>query len=414
MKYNFDIVHERRGTNSIKWDYAYFSGILQSRNLGEGTLASDEIIPMWVADMDFQTAQPIVDAIIRRAKHGIFGYTLPTDSYFDAIIKWMNERQGWKAEKEWILTTSGVLPTISLAVQTFTAPGDKVILQTPVFKPFYQTIEDNGRVLVRNPLIYKDGQYSMNFKDLEQKASDPRARMIILCNPHNPVGRAWNHQELEQLGRICNKHDLLIISDEIHSNLIYSWSKFTSMAAVDKTFFDRLIICNSPTKTFNTPGIKTSTTFVPDKNLRERLTVALNNLNEHFSASLFGTLVVQIAYEQGGEWLDQAMGYIEGNFTFLNDYFSNHLPTLRVVRPDALYLIWIDCRALKLSPADFQNLFINDAKVYLEEGSKYGTEGEGFIRLNIACPRSVLVLALNRIRAAIENQESNKGESDVS
>ncbi len=407
MQINFDKIHNRTNTNSIKWDFIYADGSLQKRVTGDSPLTQNELLPMWIADMDFQTAPPIIEAIQQRAQHGIFGYTLPDESYYAAIINWMKARQGWEVERDWILTTSSVLLTISVAVQTFTAPGDKIILQTPVFKPFYQTIENNGRVLSRNPLVYKDGCYHIDFDDLAAKAADPHARMLILCNPHNPVGRVWTREELYRLGEICQQHDILIVSDEIHSNLIYSWADFTPFGAVDETFYKRLILCNSPTKTFNTPGIKTANTFIPDQELRVKFSDALDKLNESFSVSTIGTLVLQTAYEQGEEWLEQLMDYLEANYRFLENYAAAHLAPLRLVRPEALFLIWVDCRALGLNAAQLQNLFYDQAGIYLEEGSKYGPEGEGFVRLNIACPRTVLATALERIRRAIGTQTNN-------
>ncbi len=403
MQPDFDKIHNRANTNSIKWDFAYQNGVLQKRDAGDDPLATNELLPMWIADMDFQTAPVILEAIQKRAQHGIFGYTLPDEGYYDAIINWMEARQDWKVEREWILTTSSVLFTISVALQTFTAPGDKIIIQTPVFRPFYQTIENNGRILSRNSLRYDDDRYYMDFEDLTAKAADPRARMLILCNPHNPVGRVWSREELHRLGEICQQHDILIVSDEIHSNLLYPWAKFIPFGAVDEAFHDRLILSNSPTKTFNTPGIKTSNTFIPDKMLRKKFSSSLDNLNESFGVSTIGALVVQTAYENGGEWLDQLMDYLEANYTFTQEYVDAHLTPLRVVRPEALFLLWMDCRALGLNAAELQRLFFDEAGVYLEEGSKYGPEGEGFVRLNIACPRAILETALNRIRLALAN-----------
>jgi len=356
---------------------------------------------MWIADMDFQTAPAILDAIKQRLDHGIFGYTLPDDTYHDAIISWMDQRQGWKVDREWILTTPSVLFSISVAIQTFTEPGDKVIVQTPVFKPFYTTIEINQRVLSRNPLIYENGHYAMDFADLEAKAADPHAKMIILCSPHNPVGRVWTQDELYRFGEICKEHEILIVSDEIHSNLIYPWADFIPFGVVSEDFYDRLILANSPTKTFNTPGIKASNAFIPNTELRAQFSQTLGKLNEHFGASTIGSIVLQAAYEKGGDWLDLLMAYLEANYIFTQEFFEAHLAPLRIVRPEALFLVWVDCRELGLKGDELQRLFYDEARVYIEEGSKYGPEGEGFVRLNIACPRAVLEEALNRIRRSI-------------
>ncbi len=400
-KVDFNKIHNRMDTNSIKWDYAYEGDVLIKRQAGGDPLSEGELLPMWIADMDFQTAPVILDAIRERARHGIFGYTLPDQAYYDAIINWMEVRQGWKVEREWILTTPSVLFSISVAIQTFTEPGDKIIVQTPVFKPFYTTIENNHRILSRNPLIYQNDRYYMDFDDLETKACDPRARLIILCSPHNPVGRVWDHAELSRLGEICQQHDIWIVSDEIHSNLIFPWADFVPFGAVGDNFHDRLILANSPTKTFNTPGIKTSNAFIPDFALRAQFSGTLRKLNEHFGASTIGSIVLQTAYEGGGDWLDQMMAYLEANYHFTKEYFETKLTPLRIVPPEALFLIWVDCRELGLSADQLQRLFYDKARVYIEEGSKYGPEGEGFVRLNIACPRTVLVEALRRIRRVI-------------
>ncbi len=401
MKPNFDETHKRIHTNSIKWDFAYQNGVLQKREVEIVNLAAGDLLPMWIADMDFQTAPPILEAIQQRVQHGIFGYSLPDESYYDAIISWMARRQNWQVERDWILTTSSVLFTLSVAVQTFTEPGDKVIVQTPVFKPFYQTIESNGRLLSRNPLVYENGRYHIDFDDLAEKAADPHAKMLILCSPHNPVGRVWSREELHQIGTICQQHDIMIVSDEIHSNLIYPWAEFTPFGAVDEAFHDRLILCNSPTKTFNTPGIRTATTFIPNTAIRSQFFTALHQLNESFGVSTIGTLVLQTAYNQGEEWLEELMVYLEANLHFLQTYIDQHLPQLHVVRPEAMFLVWVDCRALGLDATALQHLFYDKASVYLEEGSKYGPEGEGFMRFNIGCPRSTLEIALERIRLAL-------------
>jgi len=400
-KFNFDEIHNRINTNSIKWDYAYENDALIKRNVEGDPFSEGELLPMWIADMDFQTAPAILEAIQQRVDHGIFGYTLPDKSYYDAIIHWMDGRQGWKIDREWILTTPSVLFSISVAIQTFTEPGDKVNVQTPVFKPFYTTIENNQRELSRNPLIYEDGHYFMDFGDLEAKAADPHANMIILCSPHNPVGRVWTQDELYRFGEICQQNDILIVSDEIHSNLIYSWADFVPFGAVGNEFQDRLILVNSPTKTFNTPGIKASNAFIPDPHLRAKFSATLAKLNEHFGASTISSLVLQTAYGEGADWLDQLMAYLNANYQFTQEYFEANLAPLRIVRPEALYLIWVDCRELGFSGDELQRLFYSEARVYIEEGSKYGPEGEGFVRLNIACPRTLLEEALNRMHRAL-------------
>ncbi|MBT7989314.1 MAG: pyridoxal phosphate-dependent aminotransferase [Anaerolineae bacterium] len=402
MSYNFDKIHHRGNTNSIKWDYINKDGVYQKREVGADPLAPDELIPMGLADMDFSMPPSVIDALGKRIKHGIMGYTRPPESYYAAIINWIEHRTSWGIQRDWILTTSGVMPTINLLIQKLTKPGDQVIIQTPVFYPFYHAVEFNDRVLLRNQLLYKEGHYSIDFDDLARKAADPRAKMIILSNPHNPVGRVWSKEELLRIGEICHENDLFIISDELHSDLTYSWAKFTSFGIVDKKFTDRLIICTGPSKAFNMPGLKTSLAIIPNQILREELTTALRNLNELFGVNTLGILALQKAYEEGEEWLTQLTLYLEGNYHYLQNYLGQHLPQLKVVRPEALYLIWIDCSALGLDVVVLKELLIDEAKVYVEAGSFYGAEGEGFIRINIGCPRAILETALERIRFAIQ------------
>ncbi len=410
MQYDFDVIHKRTNSNSIKWDFMYEDGVLRQRKIGDDPFAVDEPLPMWVADMDFAVPKPVVNALVACAKNGIFGYTRPTDGYYKAIIDWMWRRHGWQIDPEWILTTAGVMPAICMLIQTFSEPGDKIIVQTPVFNPIFQAIEENGRVVAYNRLLNDNGRYLMDFDDLALKAAEPDTKMLILCSPHNPVGRVWSRAELHRLGEICHQHDVLIVSDEIHADLTYSWSSFTTFGTVDAAFNDRFILCNGPSKTFNLPGLQTANTIIPNKLLRDQFLVTLQKMNQLFGFNIFGTLALQTAYEQGEEWLTQLIAYLEANYDYLQTYLAEHLPQLTAVRPDALYLIWIDCHALGLDVETRRQLFFDEAKVHLTEGSTYGIEGDGFVRLNIACPRSVLTKALTRIHHAIKNLENrNEG-----
>ncbi len=398
MQYDFDTVYDRRHSNSIKWDFVGENSSLRPRDLK----AESEILPMWLSDMDFALPPPIIDALVSRAQHGIFGYTLPTEAYYEVIINWVRRRTGWLVQRDWIITNHGVMPAMNMAIQTFTKPDDKVIVQTPVFHPFAQSIINNGRVAVRNPLSYTKGRYEMDFDDLVSKLADPKTKMILLCSPHNPVGRVWNRDELYRLGQLCQMHDVLIVCDEIHSDLTYSWVRFTTFGMVDETFNGRLILCTGPSKAFNMPGLKTSLTIIPNPALRESFLMTMRNLNELFSMNIFGTLALQTAYEKGEAWLEQLMAYLEANLQYLQDFLGQYCPQLRVVQPEALYLIWLDCRTLGLDPTALQQLFYDRAGVYLEQGITYGQEGAGYMRINIACPRTTLEMALNRIRRALE------------
>ncbi len=399
MRYDFDQLHPRQNTASIKWDFAPDG---EPRPVGADPLAADELLPMWLADMDFPTPQPVIETLINRMRHGIIGYTQPTDAYFQAIINWMQRRHHWQIQRDWIVTTPGVMQSINVIIQTFTKPGERVIIQPPVFRPFANSVENNGRVLVYNPLRCQGGRYLMDFDDLAAKAGDPQTRMIILCSPHNPVGRVWSHDELRQLGQICLQHDLLIVSDEIHADLTYSWATFSTFGTVDERFNDRLFLCYSASKTFNLPGLRTSLTIVPNDSLRQQFLVAWRNLNELFGVNTFGTLALQTAFEQGEEWLEQLMAYLEDNYLYLKTYLDLRLPQLQIIRPEALYLVWIDFRVLGLSSETLKQLLYDEAKVWLESGSDFGTEGDGFLRINIACPRAILATALDRIRHTVE------------
>ena len=398
MKYNFDTIHDRRHSNSIKWDFVEKGSIIRSRQLE----TEADLLPMWLSDMDFASPPPIVEALVNRAQHAIFGYTLPTDAYYEAIINWTQRRTGWQIQRDWIITNHGVMPAMNMAIQTFTKPGDQVIVQTPVFHPFAQSIINNGRVVIHNPLSYTAGRYGMDFDDLALKLANPEAKMILLCSPHNPVGRVWSYEELYRLGQLCQVHDVLIVCDEIHGDLTYSWATFTTFGMVDEAFNGRLILCTGPSKAFNMPGLKTSLTIIPNRALREPFLMTMRNLNELFSMNIFGTLALQTAYEQGEVWLEQLMAYLEANLQYMQDFVGQYCPQLRVVWPEALYLIWLDCRALGLDPAALQQLFYEGAGVYLEQGITYGQEGTGFVRINIACPRATLEMALNRIHHALE------------
>jgi cystathionine beta-lyase len=396
----FDLVHDRRGTNSIKWDFSYHEGVSKAVTHDLGVSSVSGPLPMSLSDMEFQTSPRIISALEKRVQHGIYGYTKPTKEYFQAISHWIASQYDWRVEEDWLLITAGVMPAISMAIQAYTNPGDKIIIQPPVFYPFGSVIENNGRIVLRNSLVLEDERYVMDFDDLAKKASDPGTKMIILCSPHNPVGRVWSHEELTRLGEICEEHDLLIVSDEIHCDLVYSWADFTTFGVIDDRYLDRLVVCNSPSKSFNLPGLKIATTIIPNPVLREEFRTVLRNLEQLFSENTLGTLALQTAYEQGEPWLGQLKKYLEANYLFLESYIDEHIPNLRLQKAEGLYLVWIDCRNLGLDEEELRHLFVNQARVYPVLGITYGEEGEGFIRLNIACPRVVLEEALKRIGSA--------------
>ena len=399
-KYDFDTIQARTGSDSIKWDYSSQDGVLQPRAGGVAVLAPGALIPMWVADMDFRPAEPIVQALTQRLQ-GVLGYTRAGQDHFEAIRDWVGERHGWQVAREWIMTTIGTLPMVNLAIQLFTEPGDRVIVQPPLFNPLVQAVANNGRLPLHNALVYENGRYHLNFDDLEAKAADPRCKMLILCSPHNPVGRVWTPAELQRLGDICQKHDLLIISDELHSDLTYPWAQFNSIGAVDPALHDRIIVCSGPSKAFNIPGLKAAYAIVPNPALRARLMQGLQNLDLLFSVDLLSTLALRTAYREGADWLGQLLAYLEGNLGYVQQFVATHLPQIRVVEPEAMYLVWLDCTGLGLTAEALRQLFVDEARVYVEMGSNYGAEGAGFVRLNIGCSQRLLEVALERVKTAV-------------
>jgi len=401
MKYNFDKEIRRRGTNSIKWEYILSDkGVFQLKST-DRFFGKDRALPMWIADMDFQSPKPVIEALTKRAQHGLYGYTKKGDAYFEAVVNWMQKRHGWKIRREWITTTPGVVTALAMLVRTFVKPGEKVIVQPPVYGPFYLAAEFNGVEVVKNPLIYKNGRYEMDFDDLKRKARDRKVKMLILCSPHNPVGRVWTRKELTRLGEICIKNNILVVSDEIHGDLILKGNKFTPFARISKEFAHNSVICTAPSKTFNMAGLSTSNIIIPNKDLRARFEMTLLN-NALLDASIFGGQALETAYNHGEEWLDQVLSYLQGNLDFLEDYIAKNIPQIKVVRPEGTYLVWLDCRGLGLDQAARKHLMEDEARVYLEQGEVFGPEGAGFELMNIACPRSIVEEALARVKRAVE------------
>jgi len=388
MKYDFDRIIDRRGTYSYKWDQC------------EKLFGRADILPLWVADMDFEPPREVKDAILARVRQGVYGYTFRPDAYFEAICGWMRRRHGWEVRREWIVPVPGVVPALSLCVCAFTEPGDKVIIQTPVYYPFFDVIRMNGRTIVENPLILRDGRYEMDFALLEKQAAEG-AKMIILCSPHNPGGRVWSREELKTLGDICVRHGLTVVADEIHHDLVLPGHKHIPLASVDDRIAENTITCVAPTKTFNLAGLMTAATVIPGDSLRRRFEHAVKTVSLHME-SYFGVAAFIASYTHGDEWLDQLLQYLQGNLDFLTDFVRERLPEIRVMRPEASYLVWIDCRSVSEDPADLKKLMYEEAGVAFNEGSIYGEAGKGFLRVNIACPRSVLAEALERFAAAVE------------
>jgi len=361
---------------------------------------------MWVADMDFISPRSVVNALTARAQHGIYGYTAPTQDFYQSVVRWMQRRHDWEIAPEWICITPGIVPALNMLVRAFVSPGDRVLIQPPVYRPFYRAIQNNNAELAFNPLVYEDGRYRMDIEDLEAKCRDPKVKMAILCNPHNPVGRVWTREELAQFGEICIDHGVLVVSDEIHGDLIYKGNIFTPFANANDSFSQNSIICTSPSKTFNLAGLQTSCVVIPNEDLRSSFEKVLQS-NGLSGISTFGVVAAQAAYDHGEEWLVRLLEYIEDNLKYLEQYIAEHIPQLTVVRPEGTYLVWLDCHRLRLGKWELKQFMLEEAKVYLEEGFIFGPEGEGFERINIACPRATLVEALDRIRQAVGKLSSS-------
>ncbi|MER2598297.1 MAG: MalY/PatB family protein [Caldilineales bacterium] len=395
---NFDQEINRAGTHAIKWEMVKRGERFEPVDFDA---PGPRLLPLWVADMDFRCPQPVIDALTARAQHGIYGYTWPDDSYRQAVVDWLARRQGWQIERDWIVTTPGVVPALNLLMQTFVQPGQRVIVQPPVYYPFYSAISNNGADLVRNPLLLQDGRYQMDFIGLAELVRDPATVMLVLCSPHNPVGRVWQPDELRHLGELCAAHDVLVVADEIHGDLIYPGCTFTPYATLGAELAQRAVICTAPSKTFNLAGLATSNLIIPNAELRGRFQRTLTNLGLHGS-NLFGVTALIAAYSQGEPWLDAVMAYIADNYRFLRTYIAAHLPQIRVIEPEGTYLVWLDCRGLGLDAAALEHLMLDQARVFLDEGYIFGPEGTGFERINIACPRSILAEALARISEAVK------------
>ncbi|MBU5244120.1 cystathionine beta-lyase [Bacillus halotolerans] len=386
---NFDKQEQRLGTQSVKWDKA-----------GE-LFGVTDALPMWVADMDFRAPEAITEALKQRLEQGIFGYTAPDQKTKDAVCAWMHNRHSWKVNPESITFSPGVVTALGMAVQAFTEPKDQVIVQSPVYTPFYHMIEKNGRRILHNPLKEKGGTYVMDFEDLETKISDPSVKMFILCNPHNPSGRAWGREDLLKLGELCLEHGVTVVSDEIHSDLMLYGNTHTPFASLSDDFAEISVTCAAPSKTFNIAGLQASAIIIPDRLKRAKFSASLlrNGLG---GLNAFAVSAIEAAYSKGGPWLDELISYLEKNMDEAAAFLTSELPNVKMMKPDASYLIWLDFRAYGLSDAELQQKMLHKGKIILEPGTKYGPGGEGFMRLNAGCPLATLQDGLRRIKTALE------------
>ena len=386
-KYNFDQIIERKNTDSLKF------GVLKER------FGRDDVIPLWVADMDFQSPPELVETMIERSKNGIFGYPFVSKEYFQAIINWQWKQHQWKIDKEEISYLPGIVKGIAFIIDVFTEKGDQVIIQPPVYHPFRIVTQLHEREVVNNPLILDGNQYKMDFEGLEKIITD-KCKLLLLSNPHNPGGRVWNKDELKKLAEICSKNNILVVSDEIHSDLVLNGNKHTPFATVSNEAEQNSITLNAPSKTFNIAGLVTSYSIIKNKNLRERYHQYLisNELNQ---GSIFSYLTLQVAYEKGEEWMNELKTYIEENIKSYDEYLKTHSSKIKVIIPEASFLIWLDCRELKLSQKELNSLFINKAHLALNDGAMFGKEGNGFMRMNVGCPRSTLEKAIKQLVNAL-------------
>ena len=385
MKYNFDEFIPRRNTNSVKWDEA----------------AQDDIIPLWVADMDFRVLPQITEALRQRVDHGVFGYTHVPDSYYESVIRWFKDRHGLQGVKQSdIIYTSGVVPAISAIVRGLTLPGDKVLVQTPVYNCFFSSIRNQGCLVEENHLVYKNNTYVVDWDDFERKCADSRVRIFLLCNPHNPAGRVWKKEELQRMGEICQKHDVFVISDEIHCELVMPGNEYTPFASLSDDFLKNSATCVAPTKAFNIAGLQIANIIVKDRNKRERIDRTIN-IHEVCDVNPFGVIATEAAYtEEGAEWLRQLNTYLFANYRFLCDFFSKHFPSLEVVKLEGTYLVWVDCSSLGKSSTEIVNNLYRHG-VWMNDGVMYGENQSAFIRINIACPRKILEEGLLRMEKAL-------------
>ena len=393
--YNFDKIINRKGTNCLKYDYAVERG------------KPADVLPLWVADMDFTVSEEITKSLHAAVDHGIYGYTQPKDAYYNAITNWMEKNHNWKTKREWIMKTPGVVFALGAAVKAFTKPGDAVF-QNPVYYPFTNIIRDNDRRVIDNTLVYEKrvtegkSQYSIDYEDFERKIVQEHIKLFILCNPHNPVGRVWTREELQQLGEICLRHHVIVVSDEIHNDFVYPGFEHTVFANVDPRFTEFTVTCTAPSKTFNLAGLQISNIFISNETLREAFQKEIDKTG-YDEPNALGAVACEAAYRGGQEWLDQLRAYLLENLNFLRAYLQEKLPQIHLVEPEGTYLVWLDCSELGISGKELDQFIVEKAGLWLDGGAMFGPSGADFQRVNIACPRATLELALDKLKAAVDN-----------
>ena len=387
--YDFDKVIDRHGTNCLKFDFAKERG------------KNGDELSLWVADMDFQVAKPITDALQAQVNHGIYGYTEVKSDYFDIVKNWFKDNFDWEIKKGSLVKTPGVVYAIAMAVKAFTKEGEAVIIQQPVYYPFSEMIIANNRKLVNSPLVLKGGRYEIDFEDFEKKIVKNNVKLFILCSPHNPVGRVWSVEELKRIGDICIKHDVVIFSDEIHADFVYEPNKHHVFASLGESYAANSVIATAPSKSFNIAGLQVSNIFIENKKLRDAFRNEIVK-SGYSQLNTMGLVAARAAYESGKEWLDEVRAYIKDNLIFFRDYLKENIGELNLIEPEGTYLVWVDFGKLGLSEKQREDLIVNKAKLWIDSGAMFGADGEGFERFNIACPRSYLKKALDSLKKAVE------------
>ncbi|MBP2076450.1 MalY/PatB family protein [Oceanobacillus polygoni] len=385
----FKEIFDRKNTRSVKWD------MLQAM------FQSDDVLPMWVADMDFKAPEAVNEALIKRAQHGIYGYTVIDEAVSGSIINWLEKRHNWTVDPTWLSYSNGVVTSLHIAVQAFTEPKDKILIQTPVYPPFYNVIKAHDRELVKNPLVNKDNYYTIDFADFENKLKSG-VKAFILCSPHNPVGRVWKKEELEEMARLCLKYDVMIFSDEIHADLVFPGQKHIPIASLSEEVADHTITCMAPSKTFNLAGLDASYVITSNNENRKKLDASFNKQGFHNQLNTMGNTAMEAAYTHGKPWLDELNSLLESHTNYVTEMFDQHAPELKVVKTEGTYLLWVDCSALDMDSTSLNKFMIEKARVGLNAGASYGEGGDQYMRMNIACPRATLEEGVKRIIDAVQ------------
>ncbi len=398
---HFDEMIDRKGTLSLKYDFAAERG------------KPEDLIPLWVADMDFSTPPEVIEALVRVSRHGIFGYSESKEEYFEALYHWFLSRFGWKINRGWLIKTPGVVFAIAAALRALTEKGDAVMIQQPVYYPFQEVIESNERKLINNALVYEEGSYRIDFEDFEEKIATHKVKLFILCSPHNPVGRVWSQEELIHMGDICLKYGVIIVSDEIHADFVYPGFNHFLFPSLKPEFLDITILCTAPSKTFNLAGLQVSNIFIANKEIKRRVKKEIVRTG-YSQLNTYGLVACQAAYTYGASWLEELKQYLNENLRFVREFIALRLPQVKLVEPQGTYLVWLDFRQLGLPQPELDDLIIHGAQLWLDSGTMFGQEGEGFQRMNIACPRSVLEKAFLNLERALKNLDGHDQQQDIS